>query len=123
MLTAFPLRQTLQTVHHGTIITVGGRCEHNEQEADIEASHALLLVPCDARELLSRQFEGGLLGAVEIHCECWHRLFRVDVKLELKIALVLQKEDQKLGERSTFIDAFHSGIQCILFSPSTTGTP
>ena len=52
-----PWRQCLETVHHRSIVTVGGRCEDDEAQADVSLSHGRVLVPCNARELASSQLK------------------------------------------------------------------
>jgi len=66
LLTALPLMKSFETVHHGAIVSIGGRCQDDKQQADIQSSHSLLLMPGNSRELLPRQLEG-CFSVLEVH--------------------------------------------------------
>ena len=58
--TISPLSQSLETVHHGSIISIGSRSEHCKHQAYVQAPHSRVSVPCYSRELPSSNLEGVL---------------------------------------------------------------
>lgn len=64
-----PLWQSLETVHHRSIVTVGSRSEHSEHQTDVKLSQVRVFVPGDSGELLSTDLEGLLACRVERHRE------------------------------------------------------
>lgn len=61
-----PDLERLETVDHGSIVTVGGRGEHDEAQADVGLPQRRVLVPGDSRELTPGEAEGTLGRG--LHC-------------------------------------------------------
>ena len=61
-----PNLERLETVDHGSIVTVGGRGEHDEAQADVSPPERRVLVPGLGRELAAGEAEGTLGGS--LHC-------------------------------------------------------
>lgn len=55
--TILPDMKRLETVHHGSIVTVGGTGDHDEHQADVSPSQTRVSKPIDLWELLSRKTE------------------------------------------------------------------
>ena len=63
------MRKGLETVHHGTIVSVGGGRQDSEHEDNVESPHAGFLVPCHSGEALPRELKGRLGRSVERHLD------------------------------------------------------
>lgn len=66
LLTISPLLKALEAIHHRTIISVCRRCQNDKQQAHVQPSHSLLLVPSNAGKVLPRQLEGRF-RVLEVH--------------------------------------------------------
>jgi hypothetical protein len=73
--TSFELFKREETVDHGSIVTVGGRGQDDEEHEEVETPQVLPLVPCDVGELLPGNPEEaggprGIEGRYSAHCGC-----------------------------------------------------
>lgn len=67
--TVFPVLDSLETVHHGTIETVGSRDHDHRRDEEVELSETGFLVPSDHRELSSTE---DILIALGCNCAGSH---------------------------------------------------
>jgi hypothetical protein len=56
-LTLFELVEREETVNHGSIVTVGGRGQHDKDHEEVETPQVAPLEPCDGGELLPGDLE------------------------------------------------------------------
>jgi len=61
-----PILQSLETVHHGAVISIGSGSHDHENKRKIGPSQTWVLVPGDCRKVASRKGEGG-----DTDHDCW----------------------------------------------------